>query len=57
MKQQRILFPDEVDAIAYRLDKEVRVWAVDIASGSNDVRPTATPITRVPGLPIGPSSV
>ncbi|ERJ32927.1 hypothetical protein L810_5404 [Burkholderia sp. AU4i] len=39
MKQQRILFPDEVDAIAYRLDKEVRVWAVDIASGS-ERRPT-----------------
>lgn len=39
MKQQRILFPDEVDAIAYWPDKEVRVWAVDIAAGS-ERRPT-----------------
>ncbi|MCA7982229.1 hypothetical protein LGM57_38475 [Burkholderia cepacia] len=34
MKQQRILVSDEVDASAHRPDREVRVWAVDIAAGS-----------------------
>ncbi|KWI32010.1 hypothetical protein [Burkholderia stagnalis] len=32
MKQQRFLFPDEADAIAYWSDKEVKIWAVDIAA-------------------------
>ncbi|WP_157646509.1 hypothetical protein [Burkholderia ubonensis] len=39
MKQQRILFPDEADAIAFWSDKEIKIWAVDIAAGP-ERRPT-----------------
>ncbi|WP_157645178.1 hypothetical protein, partial [Burkholderia ubonensis] len=39
MKQQRFLFPDEADAIAYWSDKEIKIWAVDIAAGP-ERRPT-----------------
>ncbi|MDI9701012.1 hypothetical protein QM312_34265 [Burkholderia cenocepacia] len=39
MKQQRFLFPDEADAIADCSDKNVKVWAVDIAAGP-ERRPT-----------------
>ncbi|WP_157661220.1 hypothetical protein [Burkholderia ubonensis] len=39
MKQQRFLFPDEADAIAFWSGKEIKIWAVDIAAGP-ERRPT-----------------
>ncbi|MET3632780.1 hypothetical protein [Burkholderia sp. 572] len=39
MKQHCILFPNDADAIALWSDKDVKVWAVDIAAG-RERRPT-----------------
>jgi hypothetical protein len=33
MKQERFLFQDEADAVAYWADKESKKWAVDVVAG------------------------